>query len=585
LWDWPNNNQGRSTFLNNGQGQPSCGFDFYQCSAGVTTPVPAILTCGSLGMGMLIPNYNLDISGNARFGSIVTYRATTNANARLIVSGNASGTFASDDGQFIITGGGTPANSNLRLGFMVDTTNNVTKIQGGNSGVGILPICLNPGGGVVGIGTASPSSSFKLDVNGNGRIGTYSGSYTAPFAPQLVVSGDITGQFASDNGQIIISGTTDERKRLGIQFDTTNNNVKIQAALATTSTTYPICLNPVGGVVGIGTASPSSSFILDVSGNAIVRTALDYGSLTSSATNAVVTDASGVRIRPKLIFPDNTEQTTALISGTIWGQALNWDGINQKWQITGNGPLAIGNNAGQTNQGTAAIAIGIEAGRATQGSGAIAIGYFAGRTNQGTNSIAIGTNSGETLGANSISINSSGIAPGSAQAANTVVIDASGGITGATANATYISPMRNITQTSVIGYNTTTSEITYWTKTFVIDHPTDKNKYLVHGCLEGPEGGVYYRGEGEITNGESVEIHLPEYVRNLATNFTVQITPIYSGKRIEQLYTSRVEGNRFTVYGENCSFYWLVHGKRCNIEVEPDKSKVIVKGSGPYKWI
>ena len=36
------------------------------------------------------------------------------------------------------------------------------------------------------------------------------------------------------------------------------------------------------------------------------------------------------------------------------------------------------------------------------------------------------------------------------------------------------------------------------TKTFIIDHPIDKNKYLVHGCLEGPEFGVYYRGKSEI---------------------------------------------------------------------------------------
>ena len=29
----------------------------------------------------------------------------------------------------------------------------------------------------------------------------------------------------------------------------------------------------------------------------------------------------------------------------------------------------------------------------------------------------------------------------------------------------------------------------------IIDHPDDKeNKYLIHGCLEGPEVGVYYRG-------------------------------------------------------------------------------------------
>jgi len=148
-----------------------------------------------------------------------------------------------------------------------------------------------------------------------------------------------------------------------------------------------------------------------------------------------------------------------------------------------------------------------------------------------------------------------------------------------------VAPLREITQTRVLGYNASTSEITYWTKTFVIDHPIDKNKYLVHACLEGPEGGVYYRGEGQIQNGESVKIELPEYVNNLATDFTVQITPIYYGKKIQQLYTSKIKDNCFTVYGENCEFYWLVHGKRCNIEVEPMKSSVIIKGDGPYKWI
>ena len=35
-------------------------------------------------------------------------------------------------------------------------------------------------------------------------------------------------------------------------------------------------------------------------------------------------------------------------------------------------------------------------------------------------------------------------------------------------------------------------------KTFVIDHPDDENKYLVHVCLEGPEAGVYYRGKAEV---------------------------------------------------------------------------------------
>ena len=268
------------------------------------------------------------------------------------------------------------------------------------------------------------------------------------------------------------------------------------------------------------------------------------------------------------------------------GQKAVAIGYGAAQNTQGGSAVAIGDQAAQYNQGANAVAIGIFAGRSTQGSGAIAIGFNAGQSAQGINAIAIGTNSGQTQGANGICINSSGIAPDSAQAANIVVINASGSaVTGATANATYIAPLRNITQTQMLGYDTTTSEITYWTKTFVIDHPTDKNKYLVHGCLEGPEGGVYYRGKGEIANGESVKIQLPEYVNSLATDFTVQITPVYCGKKLEQLYMSEVENNCFTVYGENCKFHWLVHGKRCDIEVEPVKSNVIVQGNGPYKWI
>ena len=124
-------------------------------------------------------------------------------------------------------------------------------------------------------------------------------------------------------------------------------------------------------------------------------------------------------------------------------------------------------------------------------------------------------------------------------------------------------------------------------KSFIIDHPLDPvNKHLVHVCLEGPEAGVYYRGEGEIENGESCIITLPDYVEALATDLTVQITPIYNGKPVYYLQTSKVKNNQFTVYGENGEFFWLVHGKRGqDIEVEPLKSSVEVKGNGPYKWI
>jgi hypothetical protein len=142
-------------------------------------------------------------------------------------------------------------------------------------------------------------------------------------------------------------------------------------------------------------------------------------------------------------------------------------------------------------------------------------------------------------------------------------------------------------------YDTGTSELWYSgaaagnaSKTFVIDHPINKNKYLVHGCLEGPEAGVYYRGKSEIIK-ESTTIQLPEYTKAF-TDFSIQITPIFD-KNIpmndKKHYVSEVENNEFIVYGPLGKFFWTVFGKRLDIDVEPNKEDVIVDGNGPYKWI
>ena len=121
-------------------------------------------------------------------------------------------------------------------------------------------------------------------------------------------------------------------------------------------------------------------------------------------------------------------------------------------------------------------------------------------------------------------------------------------------------------------------------KSFVIDHPLDENKYLVHACLEGPESGVYYRGTSEITNHHYTTIILPSYVDVLAADFTVQITHIYDGS-IKTFSVSEVKQNMFSVFGPNGRFNWIVHGKRETIETEPLKSTTDVRGDGPYRWI
>jgi hypothetical protein len=129
--------------------------------------------------------------------------------------------------------------------------------------------------------------------------------------------------------------------------------------------------------------------------------------------------------------------------------------------------IAIGYNAGKTNQGIAGggiasgqcVAIGTNAGAANQSAYSIAIGNEAGTTGQGSFAIAIGTYAGRTN-----------------QATSTIVINAQNftAVTGAIANATYIAPIRNVSQTTVLGYDTTTSEISYYqsfkTGNFVFDN-------------------------------------------------------------------------------------------------------------------
>jgi hypothetical protein len=68
------------------------------------------------------------------------------------------------------------------------------------------------------------------------------------------------------------------------------------------------------------------------------------------------------------------------------------------------------------------------------------------------------------------------------------------------------------------------------TKNFVIDHPSESGKKLVHACLEGPENGVYFRGR--ITNRKSIQF--PNYWKDLIdwTTVSVSLTPVGSHQDI-----------------------------------------------------
>jgi hypothetical protein len=115
-------------------------------------------------------------------------------------------------------------------------------------------------------------------------------------------------------------------------------------------------------------------------------------------------------------------------------------------------------------------------------------------------------------------------------------------------------------------------------KSFYIPHPVKPGWYLEHGCLEGPENGIYHRGfhDGE----EDVTITLPEYWEPLnGDDYDVYITSYGN----YNLYVSNKTAKDFTVSRcktwkwrkKSIRFSFIVVGGRINapIELEFDATK------------
>ncbi len=254
--------------------------------------------------------------------------------------------------------------------------------------------------------------------------------------------------------------------------------------------------------------------------------------------------------------------------------------------------VAIGYTAAQSDQQIYGTAIGFEAGLTFQGTSGIAIGYLAGQLNQQANAVAIGPQAGQTTqGSYSIAIGC-GAAP-SSQPFNNICLNASGTPFTPAATGLYIAPVNVNSSASVgtfpLGYNATTHEIfANAAKTFVITHPLDQTKYLVHGCLEGPESGVYYRGTAKIAEGQkSARVTLPKYCAAF-DEFTAFAVPVCEDEDIHlrPIAVGKVRDNAFSVFSDGPGqFNWSVYARRANINIEISKNTAKLKGNGPYVWL
>jgi hypothetical protein len=330
------------------------------------------------------------------------------------------------------------------------------------------------------------------------------------------------------NNGVVYNSTSGLETSANFTYDGSNLSIT-DAHLSIINTTSTYCINTAGSSIPFAnldaTQTSGKNIIIGIGG---VNKYIPFAeTLPGTSGNILFSTATGVTTNGSFLYISNVLNVPDItVSGNI---------------RTGDNNIHLGNNAGLTNQGTNAIAIGAEAGVVDQDN-------------------------------------------------NTIILNASGSTLNSDAtNRLYIDPVRLDTPSGfgALKYNPTSKEITYDTnKTFVIDHPVDREKYLVHACLEGPESGVYYRGIGEILAGEAkTVINLPEYTARFY-DYTVQLTAQINWEEttVRTYAATKVVARRFMVIGPPGKFFWHVTGKRSEVDVEPFKKDTNVYGDGPYLY-
>jgi len=133
-------------------------------------------------------------------------------------------------------------------------------------------------------------------------------------------------------------------------------------------------------------------------------------------------------------------------------------------------------------------------------------------------------------------------------------------LTGANININASGVLNIFDPVNITGNVTITGHLSATSKSFLIDHPTQINKKLQYGSLEGPEHGVFVRGK---TN-ENI-INLPNYWASLVdeNSISVNLTPI---DVFSNIYVVEYNNRRVVTDGNNGNYYfYTVYGERKDI--------------------
>ena len=110
-------------------------------------------------------------------------------------------------------------------------------------------------------------------------------------------------------------------------------------------------------------------------------------------------------------------------------------------------------------------------------------------------------------------------------------------------------------------------------KAFNIEHPLKKGMRLVHGCLEGPEFGVYQRGTLK-SNLLIEEIALPEWWKVIVGDYTVLLTPhgnynVWLEEKNKTMF--KIKTSADAIDGP-WSCEWYAVGRRLDVKLEVEQN-------------
>jgi hypothetical protein len=559
-----------------------------------TTGTGALLVYGGLGVtgqinsaslvtsGNAVINGNLQFKGVGTFGDAITDTITSLARyiSDILPSTDNSYDLGNNSlgwRNFKVSGVGTIATlqvTSITSGLWSGTA--ITLAYGGTnnniSGIGNsyrVAIYNDSGTAITNISSAGTANSVlfqssqsvspiwagqsQLVVGGATTAAQWQTSRTVTFA-----TGDVTGSF-SINGSADVSNValTIAANSVALGTDTTGNYAQSVAVSGSGIT--------LGGTAGEGTdftvyssgtsANTVSTLVLrDGSGNfsagTITASLTGTASIaTSSVNSATTTDTtstlyllgsrSSTGFAGTAIYVDSSisilgSQVTAGVWGGTAISAVN-GGTGQVSYTIGDILYASSTSAlSKLAAGTAGSVL------ASGGAGAApswvlaSSGGGSGTVTSGTaGSVAFYTGTGTTVGG----------APGftytTSGTASTI------NVFGGSAIGTTIFTVQATSSTSVrVGIGTNlpqyeleiVGELSATNKSFVIDHPTKPGKKLRYGSLEGPENGVYVRGELKGSN----IIETPDHWIGLVypDSFTVTLTPI---SRFSHLYVEKIE--------------------------------------------